>query len=154
VSKQNDIIEALRDRLSLIRIANGYATDIGRMVFRGRRNISEDMLPCCTIIEAEDEIERQKPRSGLDHTFPLAFESLPVTIEAHGPCDADHPSIAAHDMVRDIKRAIFSGDLLFGGLAIATQYIGRTVGDREPGTSIAVGQVMIKIDCVEDLADP
>lgn len=154
MSKQNDIIEALRDRLSLIRIANGYASDIGATVFRGRRSISLDHLPCCSIMEAEDEIEKQSPGTGAVHTAPVVFATLPVTIEAHATCDPDHPNVTAHALVADIKRAIFSGDLTFGNLATHTQYIGRNVGDRESGTDVAFAQVLIKIGCVEDLANP
>ena len=154
MSKQNDILEALRARLGQIRLADGYATDIGATVFRGRRAISPDHPPCCSIFEHEDEIEKQSPGTGAIHTAPVAFESLPVSIEAHAACDPDHPNVTAHAMVADIKRAIFGGDLTWGTLATHTQYVGRNVGDRDAGTDIAFAQVLIKIGCVEDLANP
>ena len=114
MSKQNDILEALRARLRQIRIADGYATDIGATVFRGRRAISPDHPPAARSSSTRTRSRKQSPGTGAIHTAPVAFEALPVSIEAHAACDPDHPNVTAHAMVADIKRAIFGGDLTWG----------------------------------------
>lgn len=147
MSKTNDIAAALQTRLETIRLANGYPLDLGANVYRGRAGIARCAIPALSLFELEDQVEEQK-HDAIVHLL------LPIVIEAVAPCSPDHPARAAHDCIAAIKRAIFSGDQTWGGLATHTRYIGRNITPPEPGTSIVTATVEIRIGCVENLADP
>lgn len=154
MSKANQIAAAVAARLENIRVANGYATDAGQKVFRGRAAIAPDSLPNVILFEAEDLVETQRVDYAQE-TLPIdANVLLPFVIEATGPCDADNPNVAGHALVADIKKAIFAGDLSWGGLATHTRYIGRTLGPREGGTNLVTVTVQIRVGYVENLAAP
>jgi hypothetical protein len=147
-SKAAGIADALAQRLKLIRKTAGYLTDAGLQVWQGRLTIDPDSLPSITIREDEDLVERQRGQA--DDAAVL----LPFVIEATSPCDADNPNLAGHVLIADIKRAIFSGDLTWGGLAQRTLYTGRTIGPRQDGSDLVTVTVKIQIAIVENLARP
>lgn len=155
MSKADTIAAAVAARLAGITKANGYATDLGLYVSRGSLAVDADKLPACTLIEQEDQVESQRiidRKSGAD---PIDCHILmPFTIEATSLCDPDKPNIAGHALVADIKRAIFGGDLTWGGLASHTKYLGRTLGPRPEGANLVTATVQIRIGCNEDLANP
>ena len=49
--KSSDIAEYLTEVLGTIKVANGYHTDIGATVYRGRLKHDEDRVPYCVLIE-------------------------------------------------------------------------------------------------------
>ena len=147
MSKQNDIAEALRARLETIRTANGYATEAGQYVYRGRRSLDPGHLPALVLHEGEDQIQQQSNRQ--------ISAGLPFTIQATARvASADHPNITAHDLVADIQRCIFADDLALDGITGQMLYEGRTIGDREDGSNIITATVMIQVPFVQDLANP
>lgn len=149
MSKSADIAAAVAARIETIRTANGYATEIGVRVYRGRRKIDEGHLPCAVIVEGDDEVPDMREGST------QAKIRQPFIIEGHTDCDPDNPNDAAHAIVADIKRAIFSGDLTLGGLTrSAVRYAGRSIAPREDGLSIVSAAVEISIEFVEELAQP
>lgn len=140
------IAAEIATRLAGITKAAGYATDIGRTVFRGRRLIPEDAPPCVTIVEADDTPrEQQAQHVKLDQTYIL---------EAHGPCDIDNPNDAAHEMIGDLKRAVFSGDRTFGRTVRTLAYRGRTIGPRPDGQAIVAANIVVAVEYAEDLSNP
>lgn len=155
MSKANDIAAAVATRLQGIAVASGFATDAGLYVHRGKLGLDADHLPAITVIEPEDNIETQRIDDRTAWDGPIDTNVLlPIIIEATGPCDADDPNVAGHALVADIKRAVFRGDLTWGGRATHTRYIGRTIAPRQDGTSLVTVTVQIHIGCVEDLATP
>ena len=52
--------QAFAARLSLILTGSGFRTDIGLRVFRGRRKIDPDQIPCVVIVGGDDTITAQK----------------------------------------------------------------------------------------------
>lgn len=52
--KSSDIAEYLTTVLQGITKAEGYNTDIGAKVYRGRLKHDEDRVPYCVLIEGED----------------------------------------------------------------------------------------------------
>ncbi|WP_041646656.1 hypothetical protein [Aromatoleum aromaticum] len=152
MSKADTIAAAIATRLQTIRIANGYATDAGAAVYRGRTSFDAADVPCITIAEPEDEIEEQRDHPDGDGADLIA--RLPFTIEAFAACNPDAPNVAGHQLVADIKRAIFSADITLGGLAVTLRYLGRTIAPREPGARIVTVAVKIRVGYTENLAAP
>lgn len=151
-SKAAAIAAAVAARLSTITRVNGYHTDAGLYIWRGRTALDADELPSITLFELEDLVEEQRITSASE---PVAIDTnllLPFVIEASTHCDPDHPNVAGHALIADIKRAIFSGDLSWGSLASHTRYTGRTLGPREGGADIVTVTVQIRIGYTEDLA--
>lgn len=153
-SKAAHIAAAVATRLATITRANGYNTDAGLHVWRGRTAIDTAELPSLTLFEQEDQVEAQRI---IDSPAPTSIDTnllLPLIIEGSAVCDPDHPNVTGHALVADIKRALFSADLKWGGLATHTRYLGRTLGPREGGDDIVTVTVQIRIGYTEDLAKP
>lgn len=156
MSKAADIAAAVALRLAGISTANGYATNAGQQVRRNAASLDADLLPGINLVEDEDLVESQRITSRPEgESGPVEIAALlPLSIDAIGPCDPANPAIAGHALVADIKRAIFDGDLLWGGRATHTRYVGRTISPRLEGTSEVGVRVQIQIGYVEDLANP
>ena len=146
MSLANDTALAIAALLAGIRTANGYNTDAGIRVYRGRRAVDEDEIPCLTLIEGEDSV--------IDANDRQVSLAVPYSIEGHTACDAENPNDAAHVLIADIKRAIFSADNRLGGLVKDIRYTGRIMAPRTDGASIAVVSVGIEARLVENLAQP
>lgn len=152
--KASDIAEYLTEVLGTIKQANGYLTDIGETVFRGRLKHDEDLVPYAVLIEGEDR--------------PAETESLDVTITqdyvlgAYVTCDPDNPNDAAHQAIKDIKKAVFSSDLARrpvagarggNGRVKSLSYEGKDIGPRADGKAIVYAVVRITVTYGENLLD-
>lgn len=146
--KASDIAALVAERIESITQANGFDTDIGSKVYRGRMSLNVGDLPCAVIVEDLDTIVESK---GTKVRVKQRY-----VIEGHDACDPDQPNDKAHLILKDIKRAIFGGDLSFGGALRPNEleYAGRSIGTREDGTSICAASVEIDVTYVEDLSDP
>lgn len=154
MSTASTLAGAIATQLAQITKANGYATDIGTKVLRGRRRLDESHLPCTVIIESDDRVTseaRSVPRPG-ERTKAVKLAQR-YTLEGHLPCDADHPNDAAHDAIADLKKAVFS-ELTLGGLVRDISYIGRVISAREDGIEVVSGAIVIELEYTEDLANP
>jgi hypothetical protein len=138
------IAATLTDRLAAITVANGYLTDIGTHVYRGRRTLDETMIPCVVVVEGADSVAEQ-----------IANKTARVVqrydIEGHAECDPDNPNDKAHDIIFDLKRAIFSGDMTFGGPVRKVEYKGRAIVTREDGFNAVAAAVSIDMTFSENL---
>lgn len=136
MSKANDIADAIKTRLQTIRTANGYETDAGQTVYRGKRNLASGN--CITLFEGEEDANRPK---GDPYT---ATAIIHFFIEGCIPCDADHPDIAGHALVADIQKAVFSEDhTLSGLLAAPIIYTGRVIQPRQDGAALVTALVRL-----------
>lgn len=147
MSKASDVALALSARIAAITTANGYATNVGAQVFRGRLTIDQGDLPCSVIVEGEDTVEDGK----LSGKVKLAQRYI---IEGHAECDPAQPNDIAHLILADLKRAIFGGEKNFAGLLHDLRYVGRNIGARPDGTAIVAASVEIECVFVEDLTNP
>lgn len=139
--------QAFAARLSLILTGSGFRTDIGSRVFRGRRKIDPDQIPCVVIVGGDDTITAQKRGEVLlDQRY---------IIEAHCTCDPDNPNDAALDMIADIKRVMWGKeeDKSFGGLVKDLNYSGRIISPREDGSSLVAAGVELTASFSETLGD-
>lgn len=147
-SKAADIAALVAARVATIKVVNGFNTDIGLRVFRGRMSLNVKDLPCVILVEEADTVEEVK---GTKVRLTQRY-----VIEGHDNCDPEHPNDRAHLILKDIKRAIFGGDLSFNGALRPNDlaYAGRSIAAREDGTSICAASIEIDLTYVEDLADP
>jgi hypothetical protein len=133
----DDIATAITTKLATIRTTNGFATNCGQRVFGGRRAIGPEHVPCVVIFEGDEEID-----DGTRHTFKNTTQYV---FEGFAVCDPDNPNVAARQIVADIKRAVFTGDLALGGLVHRIQYAGRVIGENVAGTEFVSARVVVKM---------
>lgn len=150
MSKASDIAEELDRRVA--RIRNGtdnYETDIGKRILRGRLKFDDSLTPCTVLVEDEDNVVERIPHNSdkvkLEQTYFL---------EGHAECDPDNPNDLAHQMIADLKRAVFGGEPKLGGLAVEVLYLGRTIVPREDGAGLVAASIEIAVSFVEQLSAP
>lgn len=154
-TRARDIALHLNNLLAGITKANGYETDIGLHVFRGKRKIDDSHVPCAVLIEGEDKPgETQGPASQqITQSYVLG---------GYAECDPDQPNDTAHQIIADIKKAIFtvadptraeaiSGSTTLGGRVKSVTYEGRDIGPRADGVPIVFAVVHISVVFVEQL---
>lgn len=144
--------DEIRTRVAACTVAQGAETDLGATVFRGRRAVSDDMIPCVSIIEGDDHPSRERGpgvTAKLDQRYVLY---------AYVRCDANDPNVAAHAAIRDLKRAIFTTggkpDQRLGGKVMRCDYLGRDIGPRGDGANFVLAVIEISVQYAEDLANP
>ncbi|QXV72270.1 tail completion protein [Acidovorax phage ACF1] len=155
--KGSEIAQHITTILQTITPTNGYKTEIGQTVYRGRLRHDEDRVPYAVLIEGED---RPVDHSGLADVL----ISQNYTIGGYVKCDPDNPNDAAHDVIADIKKAIFSSDLGWKtpapgsrgqgqGRVKSLKYRGRDIGPRADGQGIVFAVVHITVEFAENLLD-
>ena len=149
MSTANDVALAVSGRIETITVANGYQTDIGLRVMRGRKRLDPAMLPCAVIVERDDSV---KDRGGRKQVK----VAQRIIVEGHAACDADNPNDTGHQMIADIKRALFSAQLTFGAdqRPVDVAYVGRSIAPREDGIAVVSAAVEIEVEFVETLSAP
>lgn len=151
MSKAYDISMWLNSLVGNISIANGYATDIGASMYRGRTTVNADELPCAVLVEGEDIVKDERgTRVKLGQRY---------IVEGHDVCDPLQPNDKAHLIIADLKRALFTANRGVGGSMLdgkvkEMRYIGRSIGSRPDGAALIAASVEIEIEYEEDLANP
>ena len=143
-----EIATELAARLATITLANGFNSDIGLNVLRGRRRIDDNQVPCAVLIEGPDT-----PSSG-PGKLPTVEVVQSYVLVAYHECDPDHPNDKGHELIKDLKRAIFSDGVTLAGQVRRVHYRGRDIGPRGDGVGIVSATVEIDVDFVEDLTNP
>lgn len=144
-SKAAQIATALAARLTQVRTTNGYETNVGQVVFRGRRNTEPG--PHITLYEGEDTVKEQTLKA-------MTHLTQVYVAEAVDTCDPDNPNDRAHQMLSDLKRAVFGSDQTLGGLVKMVEYRGRLIGTREEGQGYCFASIRFAVEYVEDLKAP
>lgn len=149
MSDANSIALALSAVLEKIKKVDGFETDIGLRVMRGRRRLGPEQLPCAVLIEQPD-VPKNQLRNG------AAQITLKFIVEGHSECDPDNPNDMAHKMIADIKRAVFGHKFTYGASnsPFLVTYGSRTISPREDGMAIVSTGVEISIEYVENLSNP
>ena len=146
-----DIAAELRTRLLTRTIAQGAETDIGTVVYQGRRMIDNSQIPCIVLLEGDDVPDRVNAATA----YKIAQRYV---LMAYLPCDPDAPNIAAHAAIRDLKRAVFTtdgrADYKLGGKVGNVEYLGRDIGPRGDGAPFVLALIEINVDYVENVASP
>lgn len=107
--KRGQILQALKDRLTMIQRDAGYQTDAGKYVSLGRARVTgDDAFPRLSLVTGET----QTPAQGKG-----VQRRLPVTVEGLAKATKDDPLAAVEELLGDIKRALFlPADKTLGGL--------------------------------------
>lgn len=145
LNKGSEIAELLTERLQRITVANGYNTDIGLRVFRGRKKIEDEDAPCVTIIEGDERNEDSRQED-------VVLEQE-YAFHAYMPCQADNPNDAAHLAIKDIKKEMFRDGETMGRRLKKISYLTRAIGPRPDGVAIVLAVVMISVRYTENLLD-
>lgn len=152
MSHANDIALILSSRLQAITVANGYQTDIGLKVMRGRKRLDASHLPCAVLVEKDDKVNSMSngPRAR------KAKITQPFVLEGHATCDPDNPNDTGHKIIADIKRAMFSTTMPQGrdGLVYTLDYVGRSIAPREDGIDVVSAAVEVSVEYIETLGEP
>lgn len=149
--KSSDVAAAIVARLSTISVANGFETSIGQNIKRGRRKMPvDDEVPCCVLIEGNDDVEDTAGRS----QSALVKVRQPYLIDGFDACDPDNPNDKAHAMIRDIKKVIFKDGRTLGGTVVEVVYQGKDIGPRADGVALVQARVAIEVSFAEDLSNP
>lgn len=154
--KASEIAAHITSILQTITTANGYHTNIGQTVYRGRLKHDEDRVPYAVLIEGED---RPDGNSGAEVLIEQDY-----VIGGYVTCDPDNPNDAAHGVIKDIKKALFTSDLVWRsggagsrglghGRVKKLAYRGRDIGPRADGKAIVFAVVHISVTFAENLAD-
>lgn len=136
-TKGSDIAAYLTTVLAGITKANGYNTDIGLRVFRGRRKIDEHQLPCAVIIEGEDT------PGDVDNRLEVRITQRYV-IGGYDVCDPDQPNDTAHLILKDIKKALWNREVHgtnLGKRLKSLRYDGKDIGPRTDGEPVVFAVV-------------
>lgn len=150
LSKSEDVSDAIVGRLANISAANGYETEIGTNIMRGRRKLpADDEPPCIQFVEGGDDFEDSPSRAN-----PTIMVTQVYVIDAYDACDANNPNVRAHAMIRDIKKAIFGDGRNLGGAVREVRYLGKDIGPRPDGAGFVQARVSINVTFVEDLSNP
>lgn len=142
-----EIAQALSTRLSAITKVNGYHTDCGSTVYRGRRRLDAESPPCIVIAELEDTVMEQTQKGSV-------HLSQVYAIEAHAETtDPDHPNDLCHQMLFDLKRAVFRPTATLHTNVRKIEYRGRTIGPRDEGTTLVYASIRIAVEYAEKLGE-
>lgn len=140
-------------RLARCTVALGAETDLGIKVFRGRRTVDDDMVPCAAVIEGQDDVEEHENSRTTEARIKQDYVML-----AYVACDPQNPNDAAHKALRDMKRAVFAtqgvADRTLGGKVKRVRYRGRDIGPRADGAAMVVAALEVSVEFVEDLSAP
>ena len=148
INQAAPLAAAIEARVAQISVANGFNTEIGSRVLRGRRRIDDNQVPCVVIAEG---LDTATPGPG---RLPTVEVSQTYMLIAYHECDPDHPNDMAHLMIKDLKRAIFHDGVTLGGNVRRVKYSGRDIGPRADGVGIVCASIEIVVEFVEDLSNP
>lgn len=148
LNKASDVAAEIAARLAKITVVNGFNTDIGLKIMRGRRRIDDGHVPCVIVAEGLDKVTDGPGR------FSNAEIVQDYLLIAYHSCHPDHPNDMAHLVIRDLKRAIFLDGGTLGNKVHKVSYKGRDIGPRGDGVAIVCASIEISVKFVEDLANP
>lgn len=148
VAKQ--ILTKLDTRLKTILVANGYNTNAGQRVYRGRKSFDwgdAALFPAISVFDPEERCESLHEER---NDYLLVFH-----VEAHGFASASNPADLAHDLIADIKKALFIySDQTLGGLVVSFEYKGREIQLPEDAGSVVSVRVVAEVKYPELYGDP
>lgn len=119
------IIEKIRDRLAGIDLDSGFNTDAGARVYFGKRQPTPDEIDVGPVIQVySTEDEPQDPDQFCD---PM-FIRVSMTVEGFTRAVDDDFTLAAHDLIQDIKSAVLViGSETLDDLAVDLGYSGYSI---------------------------
>ncbi len=148
------VAAVIYDRILRITMENGFETDMGRTVFQGKTKVADEQVKdagsCISVIEGIDTVEDRAARG----RNPLVKLEQRYGLVGYSICDPNAPNLAAHMMLRDMKKAIWHDGSTFGGTVFAVTYLSRDIGPRADGVNIVMALLEIGVQYAEDLSNP
>ena len=145
--RAEDVSTELKTRLATLTVAQGAETDLGRVVYLGKRVPDKSMVPCAVLLEGDDDPERQ----GNTTTYKVTRRFI---LMAYVTCDPDNPNVAAHAALRDMKRAVFGDGGRMGDKVRTVTYVGTAIGPRADGENFVLALLEVDVEYVESLSSP
>jgi hypothetical protein len=97
------VFSAIAQQLELIRLENGYLTDAGFNVFRGRRTFAVADLPAISVSDAGETPDGGEASNGASMRMRQR-----IAIEIHALADQDDTGLIIGKMKADVKRCVFT----------------------------------------------
>lgn len=144
------LVKTISDRCETIRVANGFHTDAGQQVFRGRMTFDAevDTFPCISIFAHEEVIEQNSHDERMD-------VQLNIAVICHAPQDILNPLDIAEDLVADVKRAVLLlSNRNADGLCADIRYAGREAMVPDDGSNTTSVRVHFEVTYPEIYGDP
>lgn len=148
----------LATRLAQIKVVNGYETDAGLRVYRGRVITSSDDLEAgpVVVLYPRHNADTETPVEGLETK--VRNELRLSVIGQAIPEDADHPLDLGFALMGDIKRALFQtlAPVIEAGERIGEtpEYAGSRLALPEPGEQTVVAAVDVTVRYFETRGNP
>lgn len=148
--------KALTSALQQITVSNGYRTELGNNVFRGRNRFGEtDPLPMVSILENPEQ-----PESRASNYSGKSLEVNSLIIQGFTKDEFANPTDPAHDLMADVikvialeKRKVEEGTGL-GEVGIKDIRVGQyVVRPSDEVSSEAYGYVFVDVEFVNDMID-
>ncbi len=146
------ILRVVKKRLQLIRKDDGYSTNAGLHVFRARRTVKTDELPCASVWSGDESSTDKQIYKKFNNQLSIAVDGLTFV-------DQDDTGEMLELLKADIKRALF-GDSKNGGitdengLKAAMYFDGCTPSPREDGANTEGIRVNLVVLYPENVGDP
>lgn len=151
------IVQGVAALLTHATVANGYFTDLGEEQYIGRDfaddELDDQKLPMHTIVHPDGSSETN---ISTDPVSDRPQNELALSIVAVDKCDPNDPLVKGHQLVADIKRAIWRKPAR-GKPAPATQpaeFTSSGVQPRAPGSNLVVAQVDLTVSYTDHLDNP
>lgn len=153
LTRARDVAAEIKRRLALVRIANGFETDMGAFISSGNRSTDVSHAPCCVLVEGADHPGSQTPSSG---NITLTQDYVVAAILA---CDIDHPNDTAHKALSDLKRVMFTSadglpNTTFDRQVKQVTYRARDIQPRTDGKAFVVTVFEFSVEYAEKLYAP
>lgn len=146
--KFNLIPAEIQRRLSLIRRAAGYSSDVGAHVFRGPHQLGDDEIPGAVLYEADPVVNGQDN----SEKTPICRVRMEYVVEATAPAVPAEHNTTGHLIAADICRVLWpegdgtKGAYFAGLLADLPLYGGHQVLPRADGQNFVT--IQLKFGCL------
>ena len=148
-SVEKQIINAVAARLALITTGNGFITDAGTTVFRGRVYLTQhDPQPALSVFLTTADIQTgEESRDYLTNDI--------LVVGGIAKTNKTNPADIAFDMIADVKRALYLQDeRSLGGLVQDITFRRRTFDQPQDGAEYIIFNIESSIRYPERYGDP
>ncbi|MDT0635099.1 hypothetical protein [Spectribacter hydrogenoxidans] len=146
------VLEAIRDRLKAIDGSGDFTFNVGERVYLGRLFLNPNDIPGISVLEDDDPFEVEDNGTRYKETGTYRVQGVVAA-------DDDNPLKAGHQLLADMKRALFlapNGPEFekLGDVPTSMTYTGRQVFQREDGQRHCEAHLFLTVAHFETWGDP